>query len=268
MPELPEVETIVRRFRPRLLRKRIAGFEASWPRQISPSVARVRRAVCGRRILELARRGKLIVIHLDDGSALLLHLKMSGRLAWVDRSGVRLPEPHERARLIMQGGERLLFCDARKFGRIRHVRDVEAALDALGPEPLSAGFDAARLLRMLGERRRRIKPLLLDQAFVAGLGNIYTDEALFRAGLHPLRRACDLDPNEVRRLRRAIRSVLRDGIRRCGTSIDWIYPGGRMQDYLRVYGRAGEPCPRCGTPIQRIMAGQRSTHLCPRCQPP
>ena len=165
----------------------------------------------------------------------------------------------------LAGCETLYFCDARKFGRIRHVADPAAALALLGPEPLDASFSARTLAGLL-DRRRKLKPLLLDQTVIAGLGNIYTDEALHRARLHPLRRADSLTWDEVKRLHRAVRQVLREAIRRCGTSFDWAYPGGRMQKDLRVYRRGGQPCKVCGAPIQVIRVGQRSTNLCPACQ--
>jgi len=171
-------------------------------------------------------------------------------------------------RLGLGAGRTLLFCDARKFGRLLHAVEPAAALAHLGPEPLARDFSAARLHVMLSARRRMLKPLLMDQTFLAGLGNIYTDEALFRARLHPERSAASLHRAEAARLHRAIRAVLRRGIAENGTSLDWIYPGGRMQDYLEVYGRAGRPCPACGRPIERILVGQRSTHLCPACQAP
>ncbi len=281
MPELPEVETIVRTFRPRLEGRRIVGFAARMPKQISPSTAQVRRAVCGRTIQRLDRRAKFIVFHLDDGGVLLVHLRMSGRFEWAakhpsggtslgharDRPGSDRPPRHVRATWELDDGHRLLFCDARKFGRIIHTRDLTAATAGLGPEPLSRSFTVAALGRLLGGRRRQLKPLLLDQAIIGGLGNIYTDEALFRAGLHPQCRSDQLRSPQVRRLHAAIRHVLRLAIRRHGTTIDWIYPGGWMQRSLMVYGRAREPCRRCGTSIQRLRLSQRGTHICPRCQP-
>lgn len=266
MPELPEVETVVRSLRPRLCGRRIVAFSSSWPRQVLPSLAAVRRAAVGRTIERVERRGKYIVLALDDASALLWHLKMSGRFEW--DSGCVPGSAHVRARLALSDGERLLFCDARKFGRISLVADAAAALAHLGPEPLDRGFTARRLGRLLAGRRRALKALLLDQGFVAGLGNIYSDETLHRARLHPLRRADALSTTEVRRLHRAMRAVLRQGIALCGTSLDWVYPGGRMQTRLRVYGRGGQACARCGAAIQRIRVVQRSTHFCPGCQGP
>ena len=159
------------------------------------------------------------------------------------------------------------FCDARKFGRIQHTTDLAAATADLGIEPLGRGFTLGALRGRLDGRARRLKPLLLDQTVIAGLGNIYTDEALFRARLHPLTPGNRLKPGDVAALHRSIRAVLREAIRYHGTSIDWIYPGGWMQKRLRVYGRAGEPCRSCRTPIAYLRVAQRGTHICPRCQP-
>ncbi len=304
MPELPEVETIVRNFRPGLLGRRIVGFRSLWPKGVSPPPGRLRRAIVGRTITDVTRRGKFIVLALDDGGWLLVHLRMSGRFEWLngeppspgpalraainprlarrggagsgscsrdsdappvpslEGSGVR----HVRATLGLDDGT-LAFCDARKFGRILYTRDLAGATAELGPEPLARGFTAERLAGLLRGRRRQLKPLLLDQRVLAGLGNIYTDEALFRAGLHPLCRSDRLSDAQIRRLHAAVRAVLRLAIRNHGTSIDWAYPGGWMQRKLAVYGRAGEPCRACGTPIVGLRVGQRGTHICPRCQP-
>jgi formamidopyrimidine-DNA glycosylase len=264
VPELPEVETMVRKFRRKVCGRTVRGFSATWPRQIQPSVARVRRSLRGRTIVRMGRRGKHMIFHLDDGSCLMVHLGMSGRLEWAGDHAV--PPPHVRAEFQLSGAGRLLFCDARKFGRIRYADDLREACRHLGIEPLSRRFTVDALDRALEARSRQIKPLLLDQSVVAGLGNIYVDESLHRAGIHPLTPASRLTRAEVRRLHRAIGRVLREAIRRCGTSFDWVYPGGRMQHDLRVYGRGGEACRKCGTPIRRILVGQRSTHFCPACQ--
>jgi formamidopyrimidine-DNA glycosylase len=265
MPELPEVETIVRQFRPQIVGRQIMEFGSSWPRSISPGLADVRRDLRRRTIENLTRRGKQIVFHLDRGAWLLVHLRMSGRLEWAPvRTG--LP-PHARSWWDLAGAGRLLLCDARKFGRIVYTRNLDAATAELGPEPLSPRFTARRLGQILRTRHRQLKPLLLDQSVIAGLGNIYVDESLFAAGLHPLTCSSRLSDEQVRGLHAAIRRVLRAAIRRQGTTIDWIYPGGRMQERLRVYGRAGRPCSRCGTPIEALRVAQRGTHICPTCQP-
>jgi formamidopyrimidine-DNA glycosylase len=265
MPELPEVETVVRRSGPALVGRRVSAFASYWARQVSPHVRGVRTGVVGRRIERVWRRAKFIVCDLDDGGHLLVHLRMSGRFEILPADA---PRPrHARALWELDDGRRWWFCDARKFGRIVHSRDLARATASLGVEPLSRGFSPAALARLLSERARQIKPLLLDQSVIAGLGNIYADESLFRAGVHPLRRSDRLTPEEVRRLHGAIRGVLRDAIRRQGTTFDWIYADGEMQDHLCVYGRAGEPCPRCGGPIEALRVGQRGTHICRACQP-
>ncbi len=261
---MPEVETIVRTFRPLLVRRRIVDFRTRWPKNVSPRAALVRRAINGRTIAALNRRGKFIVMTLAGGGHLLVHLRMSGRFEW---AADHAAEPvHVRAVWKLDGGDRLLFCDARKFGRILYTTELAAATADLGPEPLERTFTPEALRRIVEARSRRLKPLLLDQRVIAGLGNIYTDEALFRAGLHPLSVSDRLSIEQVRRLHGAIRRVLREAIRRHGTTIDWIYPGGWMQRHLRVYGRTGEPCRACGTPIEALRIGQRGTHICPKCQ--
>lgn len=264
MPELPEVETTVRKLRRKIRGRLIEGFRASWPRQISPSIAGIRRAVVGRRIVTLGRRGKHVVFHLDDGSFLLVHLGMSGMLHLHDGGGDK--PAHVRAVWDLDGGQELLFCDARKFGRIRATKDLDEHLGNLGLEPLSKRFTVQALLGALQSRSRQLKPLLLDQTVVCGLGNIYADEALYRARLHPLARSDSISNAQVKRLHKAIVQVLRKAIRLSGTSFDWAYPGGRMQNELLAYGRAGEPCRRCKRKIARILVGQRSTHFCPACQ--
>ncbi len=268
MPELPEVESIVRRFRDRLEGRQIADFVSHWPRQCWPDAECIRSHVCGRRIARLWRRAKFVVMDLEDAAAaghLLIHLRMSGRFEW--SADQPAPPPHVRAEFQLRGGERLLFCDARKFGRVIFRQDLVGLERELGPEPLEAIFTPARLAARLDGRARQLKPLLLDQSVVAGLGNIYADEALFHAGLHPLTRSDRLRGPHIAALHRAIRFVLRKGIRLNGASIDWAYPGGRMQQHFSVYGRAGRPCPRCRTPIAALRVGQRGTHICPRCQP-
>ena len=174
---------------------------------------------------------------------------------------------HVRFSLDFLEGGRLLFNDARKFGRVWVVEDPESILGRLGPEPLDPSFTADDLYRRLQSKDRIIKSLLLDQSFIAGLGNIYTDEALHLAGIHPLTSSKRLKPSDAGRLLDSIRSVLMDGIQRNGASIDWVYRGGEYQNNFRVYGRTGKPCPVCGTEIKRLVVGQRGTHFCPLCQP-
>ena len=263
MPELPEVETIVRNYRPLLEGRRILRYVSRWPKQASPSMRAVQRGVAGRRIVRLHRRAKYIVADLDPGH-LLIHLRMSGRFAWSADHDAE--PPHVRAIFELDRGDRLWFCDARKFGKVVYARDLAAATAHLGAEPLERAFTARAFAKLIRGRQRQLKPLLLDQSVIAGLGNVYVDEALFRARLHPEMRSNALSDAQLDALYKAIRAVLREAIRRQGTTIDWVYPGGDMQERLRVYGRAGEPCTRCGAPIERLVVGQRGTHICPCCQ--
>ena len=275
MPELPEVETIARQLRPELVGRRLGKASVRWERSLGGlAPTEFARAVRGALVRSVARRGKFLVIGLErDGAgdgALLVHLRMSGRLAVQPRE--HAVDPYLRVRIGLDDGRWLDFVDVRKFGRFRYARDPEVVLGELGPEPLERAFSAPALYRGLCERRRLLKPLLLDQTFVAGLGNIYVDESLHRSGLHPLARSDACDAAAAARLHAAIRSVLREAIAREGSSFDAFYrtPEGRPGSYqhlFRVYARAGQPCTTCGTPIRRIVVGQRGTHFCPSCQP-
>lgn len=270
MPELPEVETIVRSLRngragPRLIGQRILRVRTSWPRHIeNPSLSTFRKQIKDRRVDAITRRGKYLVFDLDLGT-LLIHLRMSGDLRVTPTASELGPYEHTRFELVNRWD--LRFSDARKFGRIGWYRDPGIILDRLGPEPLDADFTHEMLGERLSKRSRAIKPLLLDQEFIAGIGNIYADEALHLAGIHPLRRSNTLSKGETEALWRGIRKALYDGINHNGASIDWVYRGGEFQNHFRVYQREAEPCERCATPIERIVVGQRGTHLCPTCQP-
>lgn len=223
----------------------------------------------GRVVQSVTRRGKHVVLTLDDGSCVMIHLRMSGRLEWAAPDEARSAADesrHVRAWWDFRGGGRLQLADSRKFARIAWTDDFEGASARIGIEPLSDAFTPAILAGLMRSRARQLKPFLLDQSIVTGLGNIYVDEALHRSGLHPLARTDSIGPDGARRLHGAIRRVLNRAIAANGTSFDWIYPGGQMQNHLRVYGRTGEPCRRCGTPIQYLRVGQRGTHVCPACQ--
>ncbi len=270
MPELPEVETIVRRLRdgwseaPPLPGRRITSVTLRWPRHIAtPSVPRFRRSIAGNHVRDVRRRGKYLVFPLDRGT-LLIHLKMSGDLTLAAPGTPS--DPFDRTVFHLDDGWELRFSDARKFGKAYLVEDPDRLLAKLGPEPLERDFTARLLAKRLHSRHRSLKPLLLDQAFLAGLGNIYVDEALHRARLHPLRRSDTLSQDEASALWRGIRLSLQRGLRHHGASIDWVYRGGDFQNHFRVYQRTGEPCPECGTPIERMVIGQRGTHICPACQ--
>ncbi len=272
MPELPEVETVARGLRASLVGRTIVGVEVRWARSVvPPDPATFARRLTGQAVTDVGRRGKWVMIALSGGDTLLVHLRMTGQLVLEPQEcpGDR----HVRVLFSLDDGHSLRFSDTRKFGRLWPVDDPADVLGDLGPEPLADDFTAARLREMLARRRGRIKPLLLNQRFLAGLGNIYADEALWRASIHPLRRANTLTPAEVRRLHRAIRYVLRAAIASGGTTLpDAAYQqadgrSGEFAGQLAVYGRAEEPCPRCGTIIERTKVNQRSTHFCPRCQP-
>ena len=272
MPELPEVETIRNNLRqgtpdqPALLGRRILDAWLSWERTLAEPAPQVfHERIAGQSIREIGRRGKFIRFYLTHDE-LLVHLRMSGDL--VIRPAAQPPEQHDRLILELEGGLALAFNDTRKFGRVWLTNQPENVLGKLGPEPLDAGFLPEDLYASLQAHRRQLKPLLLDQTFLAGLGNIYTDEALHLARLHPLTPSNRLSLEDSRRLWSSIRQVLQEGVRLNGTSIDWVYRGGGFQQRLRVYDRAGEPCVECGRPIVRIVVGQRGTHICPQCQPP
>ncbi len=276
MPELPEVETIARKLRPHLLGKTIQEAELRWSRTLAlPSPRKFKELVKGQEIQEVTRRAKFFILRLSDFN-LLIHLRMSGDLLIKD-SDLK-PEKHDRLILKLlpahgqdrsagsNGSSSLVFNDTRKFGRVWLTAHPEEVLGTLGPEPFGKIFTPEWLHNALHNRHRQLKPLLLDQTFLAGLGNIYSDEALNLAKLHPLALSDSITVKQAQGLHEAIRSVLNEGIRRNGASIDWVYRGGEFQNYFRVYDREGKPCPTCGTKIQRIVVGQRSTHFCPKCQ--
>ncbi len=273
MPELPEVETIARSLRLELVGLTITEADVRWARTVAaPSVRRFKKQIQGQVIREVGRRAKFLRLQLSDYE-LLIHLRMSGDLAF--RRSPAAPERHDRLILSLKPpahGRRpgplysLTFNDTRKFGRVWLTANPEEVTGRLGPEPLSDEFTSQWLADALHNRRRQLKPLLLDQSFLAGLGNIYTDEALHRAGLHPLTLSDAVSDRKVEALHAAIQATLREGIERNGASFDWVYRGGDFQNYFRVYDREGKPCPVCGTPIQRLVVGQRGTHICPNCQ--
>lgn len=269
MPELPEVETIVRALRRPLLGRTIVDVRNDWPQHIAtPEFTELHERIRGRQVEALDRRGKFLRFDLDGGEHLLIHLKMSGQLMVV---GVDSPlDKHVHTVFALNNGTELRFRDIRKFGRVYLVRDPEEILGNLGPEPLSPSFSADRLYQKLQKRKRILKPLLLDQTFIAGIGNIYADEALYHARLHPKRISNTLTPSEAASLFDGIRKALLLGLEHDGASIDsYRMPDGsqgEMQDEFLAYGREGERCSRCGDNIVRIVLGGRSTFYCPGCQ--
>ena len=276
MPELPEVETVVRDLRAHGLEKAvIRAVEVRWPRIVTGLTPdRFNRALAGRTITRLTRRAKYIVVLLDSGHRLLIHLRMTGKLRFAAPG--EKPGKHDHVVITLSDGRQLFFNDTRKFGRFSLCAAGVDPLADLGPEPLDEAFTVAVLRARLAGKSRKLKPLLLDQACVAGLGNIYVDESLWQARLHPERRADTLTAVEIRRLHAAIREVLQRAVENCGTTLGtgetnfYSVAGrrGRNADALKVFRRDGLPCPRCGTPIVRSVVGQRGTHFCPACQKP
>ena len=271
MPELPEVQTFVTDLRPQLVGRRIESVAVHWPRTIAaPDVATFVERLPGRRIMDLTRRGKFLLGWLDSGEVLAIHLRMTGRLEIVPCASPVMAGTHVRATFWLSGDECLVFSDMRKFGRIWLAADVNQVIGDLGPEPLAWDFTPELLAERIRGRRAAIKALLLNQTVVAGLGNIYADEALFLACIHPLRLGTDLTSVETTRLHEAIRQVLGEAIGERGTTLrDYRPPYGleaAYQHHLRVYQQTDRPCPRCGSPIRRIRVTQRSTHFCPQCQ--
>jgi formamidopyrimidine-DNA glycosylase len=274
MPELPEVETVVNDLlAANVVGCRIVGVRLSWARTLAePSLCEFTDRTTGVQIVGVSRRAKYIVISLSTGEWLLIHLRMTGRLQLSPHGQAHAS--HERAALILDEGRDLCFIDTRKFGRWRLVDDLDSALGHLGPEPLDVSFKSRDLATIMHSHHRMLKPLLLDQHCLAGLGNIYVDEALWDAQLHPCQLSHSLSQPEILRLYRAIRKVLRRGIRSMGTSLGtgkgnfYSVAGrrGRNQDGLRVFRRDGQPCPRCDAILERLIVGQRSTHICPTCQ--
>jgi formamidopyrimidine-DNA glycosylase len=271
MPELPEVETIARNLRlgtkdqPALMGRHILGANLLWERTLAkPIPTELEPRLVGQKIETIGRRGKFLYFQLSR-DWLLFHLRMSGDL--LVRPAHSLPESHDRLLLELEGNIQLAFNDTRKFGRVWLVDEVDRVWGDLGPEPLDEGLTQDDFYTRLNATHRKLKPLLLDQTFLAGLGNIYVDEALNLAKLHPLTPSNNLTKTQAARLLDCIRTVLQEGIRRNGASIDWVYRGGDFQNYFRVYQRTGLPCPECGTLIARIIVGQRGTHFCPHCQP-
>jgi formamidopyrimidine-DNA glycosylase len=269
MPELPEVETIRSYLchgvgtRPGVLGTSVLSVELFWPRSIAyPSGDEFKERLVGQKILEIDRRGKYLIFILSEYK-LLVHLRMSGDL--FVRSSSEPPAPHDRILFHLDTGNTIVFNDTRKFGRAWLVREADEVTQNLGPEPFDSSLKDVFHNR-LGEKHRQIKPLLLDQSFLAGLGNIYTDEALFLAGIHPKTLSDRLTREQSQKLLESIRQVLQEGIQSHGASIDWVYRGGDFQNHFRVYQRTGLSCPVCGTQIERLIIGQRGTHYCPSCQ--
>jgi formamidopyrimidine-DNA glycosylase len=271
LPELPEVETIRLTLEPRLLKRRITGGEVMLPKLIvDVSPDSFLQKVTGQTVMAMERRGKYLILKLTGKWTVAIHLRMTGRLTVCPVS-----EPLEKAaylRLTLDDGHELRFSDQRKFGRVLLFPEgsLPLGISKLGPEPLEQHFSVEILAHRLGKRELAIKKALLNQDIIAGLGNIYTDEALFLAGIHPARPSNSLTPKELELLFKAIQQVLSEGIAHHGTTKQHFCDGegkpGSHQEYLRVYGRKGEPCLQCGSLIVKMNFGGRGTHFCPICQ--
>ncbi len=274
MPELPEVETIRRVLEQQVKQEKILQVYFHQKRLFKgQSPLAIKNAIMGQHILEVERRAKHLILRLNKG-ILLLHLGMTGQiLMHYGGENEILPDRHTHFTLILSHHKTVYFRDPRQFGRINYLADTKALVDKFqdyGPEPLSLGFNSDYLARVLAYRKAPLKAILLNQKLTPGMGNIYTDEALFLAKLNPMTPAGQVKLKDVNRLVRAIKQVLRAGIKAKGTSIsDFIDPHqekGRFQMRLKVYGRQGQPCPVCGRAIDKIVVAQRGTHWCPTCQ--
>jgi formamidopyrimidine-DNA glycosylase len=274
MPELPEVETIRARLAPRLEGRTLEHVEIADPRLTRPEPPEaIAAALEGERIARVSRRGKYLVFEFESGRHLLVHLRMTGNVEHPAQGGLAA-DPYRRAVVKLDDGSDVAYRDVRRFGTWDLLEPGELedyfAVRRLGREPLARSFTTRALTQALEGRRAPIKAALLDQRAAAGVGNIYADEALWRARIHPLRPAGSLTPDEIARLRKSIRVALEMGISRQGATLrDYRDPEGRrgrMQDEFEVYGREGEPCSRCGTPIEKTRAGGRGTWFCPHCQ--
>lgn len=274
MPELPEVETVVNDLRHAgLIGRTIVNAHVHWPKTVATqSPAEFSKKILNQSIVDISRRGKFLSFALSGGETLFVHLRMTGRFTIEKRRqniGI-----HERVTLELDNGCELKFHDTRKFGRWFLVPDIELVVGNLGPEPLDPAFTFAEFKKLLSTRSRRLKPLLLDQSFIAGLGNIYVDEALWLSRLHPNQLSNQLSVKKAKDLFESIRTVLMRGLETQGTTLgtgksNFYRPGGQRgthQDVLNVFRRTGLPCPRCGTAIVRMIVAQRSTHICPHCQ--
>lgn len=274
MPELPEVQTVVNDLNAAgLVGVTITEAHIFWPRIIGiPTAAAFCQQIAGQTIATIWRRAKYLVFDFRSGAYLLIHLRMSGRLH-LSASEIER-DKHEHVILELDSGQQLRFHDTRKFGRLYLVQNLSTVLGELGPEPLDANFTVKSLTPRLQAHHRQLKPLLLDQTFLAGLGNIYVDEALWEARLHPQRLSDSLSASEIKALHQAIRKVLQRGIDNQGTTLgsgkaNFYSIGhrtGNNRESLQVFRRTAEPCPRCHAIIERMIVGQRSTHFCPICQ--
>jgi len=270
MPELPEVETIKNELLPHIIGRKVTGIDLFWERMVrQPSAEEFRSHLIGQRITGASRRGKYLILNLDSGEALILHLKMTGSLLVKPASAE--PEKFVHAVIYLDNETAIHFRDMRKFGAMWLAEDASSVVGELGVEPLEADFTPQILAQLLRGRTAPIKALLCDQDFIAGVGNMYADEALFAAGIHPMRTGGSLSSEEIGRLHHAIRQILREAVGSKGASVDtYLRPGGELGTAhfnFQVAHRGGEKCSVCGTPIQRLPVRNRGSYFCPKCQP-
>lgn len=264
LPELPEVETVVRGLRGPLVGRTFTDATILWPGTVKTPIPDLEQNLPGQRIEAITRRAKYLQFHLSLAQTLLIHLKMSGDL--LVEPSTEPVHPHIRAIFGLDNDHQLRFKDMRKFGRVYLVNNPDQVVGKLGPEPLPDDFTVQDFKTLFKKRKGRLKPLLLNQEFIAGIGNIYADESCFSAELDPRREVNTLSEIELERLYNAIRQTLKAGINHKGASLDAVYRGGEFQNHFQAYGRTDEPCLRCGRAIIRIVLGGRSTHLCSHCQ--
>ncbi len=267
MPELPEVETIKRGLEERIIGLKIKDVKINVSKIIKePQPQDFKEEIMGKKILSILRRGKYLILSISSDKYLVIHLKLTGQLIYGTE------EQQSRVCFILSNGKYLNFNDLRLFGEIRLVKDWTQvkSINKLGPEPLDKSFNINNFSKMICKKKSKIKLLLMDQTFIAGIGNIYAQEALFRAGIHPERLSCSLNDNEIKSLFREIKEVLNEAIRYRGSSIDdYVDANGKKGDFeshLQVYGRQGDTCFKCKEKIKKIKLGGRGTCFCPQCQ--
>ena len=265
MPELPEVETVRRELEKYIAGKQIVDTLVLWPKTF---VHQASAKLNGQTIRKLTRKGKYLTLVLDKGD-LVIHLRMTGQLLFIE-SGTKKVDPYSRMQFVFEDGSNLIFSDKRKFGRIYYVDQAKTITDKIGIDAISKELDKATFSQLLLLSKMRIKPFLLSQRYISGLGNIYVDESLFRAGIHPASAARAIDADAKEKLFKVIIEILSFAIKNMGSTIsDYRDPNGNIgqfQDFFNVYQQTGKPCLRCDEPIQKIKLGGRGTHFCPKCQ--
>ncbi|MFC2069952.1 bifunctional DNA-formamidopyrimidine glycosylase/DNA-(apurinic or apyrimidinic site) lyase [Chloroflexota bacterium] len=270
MPELPEVETVKNEISPHIIGRRITGINLLWEGIVKePSPEAFCSGLIGKKILDITRRGKYMIVSLSSPDYLIIHLKMTGAL--IAQKSTEEPPKFTRAIIHLDDGNSVFFRDPRKFGAMRLVRDKDRIVGKLGPEPLETGFTPEVLAQRLAKRKAPMKALLCDQNFVAGIGSMYADEALFATGIHPMRMPESLSQEEIHNLYRAIREILWAAIENKGASVNTYYrpdgSKGTAHYEFKVAHRFHEPCPVCSTPIERMKVRGRGSYYCSKCQP-